>query len=147
MMTQSRTQAVAITSRFLDPDAEGTWIGYIIPVSGCNKDNGAIVKPMIQVVPRTSVFRNACAVIFTSLEETWGVNCKAEVWVVWMIVAIMVAANKKSYINATLIMIIDDNISDYLVTSDAKNYRPGVGGTNVDYSGITGLFTLYNRQR
>ena len=39
-------------------------------------------------------------------------------------------------------MIIDDNISDYLVTLDAKNYQPGVGGTNADYSSITGLFTL-----
>ena len=61
-----------------------------------------------------------------------------------MIVAVMVAANKKIYILATLIMIIDDNISDYLVTLDAKNYQPGVGGTNADYSSITGLFTLDN---
>ena len=61
-----------------------------------------------------------------------------------MIVTSMVATNKKIYMLTTLIMIIDDNISDYLVTSDAKNYQPGVGGTNADYSGITGLFTLDN---
>lgn len=142
MIAQYRTQAVAITSRILDAAVEAPRIGSMTPVSSYNKDNGATGKPMIRLVPRTSVLRSVIAVIFTSLKETRRVNWRAGACAERMIVAVMVAANKKIYILATLIMIIDDNISDYLVTSDAKNYQPWVGGTNVDYSGITGLFTL-----
>lgn len=74
MIAQYRTQAVAITGRILDAAVEAPRIGSITPVSSYDKDNSATIKPMIQVVPRTSVLRSVIAVIFTSLKETRQVD-------------------------------------------------------------------------
>ena len=111
MIAQYRTQVLTITNRTQDPVVETPRTASIVPARSYNKDNSTTIKPMIQVVPRTRVRRFVRAVILTSLEETWVINWKAGVWVERTIVAIKVAANKKIYILATLIMIIDDNIS------------------------------------
>ena len=147
MIAQYRTQVLTITNRTQDPVVETPRTASIVPARSYNKDNSTTIKPMIQLVPRTSVCRIVRAVIFTSLKETRGIKRKAGCCAERMIVTSMVATNKEIYILTTLIMIIDDNISDYLVTSDAKNYQPGVGETNADYSGMTGLFTLDNHQQ
>ena len=74
MMAQYRTQAGAVISRILDAAVEAPRIGSMTPVSSYNKDNGATVKPMIQLVPRTSILGNVIAVIFTILKESGVIN-------------------------------------------------------------------------
>ena len=114
MIAQYRTQVLTITKRNQDPVVETPRTTSRVPARSYNKDNSATIKPMIQVVPRTRVCRIVRAVIFTSLKDTRGIKRKAGFWAERMIVTSMVAANKKIYMLATLIMIIDDNISDYL---------------------------------